>query len=96
MKIRLEIGPDTDVEVEEDKDGNIKAIVFKPLFASQKAPATIAYGVTESEQGTVLDRFSLSVSGATGNMKKNSRRETVKAFADLSDTERQTAGDDDD
>ena len=82
MRVRLDIGPDTDVEIERDNDGNPIAVIFKPLFASRTAAAVLAYGVAKSDAEEVLDRFVLSVSGASGGVSKKNRAHCVTAAVD--------------
>ena len=82
MKVKLQIGPDTSVEVEHDANGKPIAIIFTPLFVSSKAKAVVAYGSAETDSGKMVDLFSLSVSGATGKVSKTGRATSVSAAVD--------------
>ena len=95
MNIRLEVSPEADIEVEKDEDGNTIAILFKPLFTSRQGTAIVAYGVAETDQGSVLDSFSLVVSGTNGKVSKKNRRKAVTALVDLPESERGTVVKDD-
>ena len=91
MKVRLDFGPDTKVEIETDGDDNVVGLIMEPRFATKSAQAVLAYGAATSEQGTVLDRFSLVASGANGKVTKKSRTAPVKALVDMTDDERRAA-----
>lgn len=82
MRVKLEIGPDTDVKVEQDDTGAVLSIEFNPAFAKRNGSAIIAYGVATSDSNKVLDRFALTVSGTNGKVAKSSRSESVKAAVD--------------
>ncbi len=82
MKIRLEIGPDCDVEVEKDDAGNPIAVLLTPVFSKKTGQVVVAFGVAKSDAGRQLDRFALTVSGATGKVSKTGRSEPVKAAVD--------------
>lgn len=97
MKVRLDLSPDADVEIEYAEDGKTPlAIVFNPLFASRNGTAILAYGVAESDTSRTLDRFSLLVSGQNGKVTKKSRTGFVKALCDLTDEERKAFKDEGD
>ncbi len=82
MKVTLEVGPDAEVEVTKDDAGNIVAIEFNPLFAKSRGAAVLAYGVAKNDKGKLLDRFTVSVSGATGKVTKTGRVEPTAAAVD--------------
>jgi hypothetical protein len=82
VRVKLEVSPDSEVEVETDADGNVISVEFTPLFAGRNAQAVLAYGVAKSDKGKVLDRFSLAVSGVNGRVLKKSRTGAVKAQVD--------------
>lgn len=82
MIIKLDVAPDAEVTVEHDSAGRVTAVLFKPTFSGRKAPAVLAYGENTNDGGQRLDRFSLTVSGATGLVKKTDRAEPVTAAAD--------------
>lgn len=97
MKVRFDLSPDADVEIEYAEDRKTPlAIVFSPLFATRNGAAVLAYGVAESDTNKILDRFSLLVSGANGKVTKKSRTGAVKATCDLSDEERKALKDEND
>lgn len=85
MKIKLEIGPDCDVKVENDDQGNPVAIELTPVFTKKNGQVVVAFGVSKTDGGKQLDRFALSVSGATGKVSKTDRKEPVKAAVDEGD-----------
>ena len=91
MKVRLDFGPDVDVRVETDGDDNVIGVDITPRFASKSAQAILAYGAASNNQGNVLDRFALVVSGANGKITKKSRTAPVKALVDMTDEERRAA-----
>ncbi len=87
MEVRLEVSPESEVTVEKDAEGNIRAVVFKPFFTSPKARATLAYGRTKSDVGAELERFALGVQGGDGTVDKKTYT-SVKASADLTPAEK--------
>lgn len=82
MKVRLDISPDTEITVEKDESGNVLSILFEPTFAKSTGVAVLAYGVTKTDGGQVVDRFSLNVSGSTGRLGKSSRSAPVTSAID--------------
>lgn len=88
MKIRLEVSPEAEIEIEKDEDGNPIAVVFTPLFTSRQGTAIMAYGEATSDQDQTLDSFSLVVSGTNGKISKKNRRKAVTALVDLPESER--------
>lgn len=92
MRVKLDLGPDTQAKVDTDESGNVVSITLEPRFASASAHTVLAYGASVTDSGAVLDRFSLGVSGASGKIVKKSRTTPVKALVDMSDEERQSQG----
>lgn len=83
MKIRLEVGPDADVDVQTDKTtGKVTSVTFNPAFVKKNGTATIAFGNAVTDGGATIEDFSLQVSGATGKLTKMGRTETVVAAID--------------
>lgn len=81
MKIRIEATPDSDIKIEEDEAGNV-AVTITPTFGKKTGHATIGYGTVKNDAGVVLDKFMLSVSGKTGLLTKQGRRQGVTAAVD--------------
>lgn len=88
MRVRLDVSPESKIEVITDDQERVLAVVFTPLFTGQAKTAVLAYGNAESDHGKSLDQFSLLVSGKTGTVAKKSRTKPVKAVVDMSDEER--------
>lgn len=82
MKVRLDVSPDAEISVVKDDDDNIIAVEFEPFFGKKNGGAVLAYGEVVNDNKVSLDRFSLTVSGATGKVSKTGRAATVKAAAD--------------
>jgi hypothetical protein len=82
MKVKLDVSPDAEMKVIKDNDDNIISIEFEPFFGKKNGGAVLAYGEVINDNNVCLDRFALSVSGATGKVAKTGRAEPVKAAAD--------------
>ena len=82
MKVKLDVSPDSIIKVDTDEDGTVLSIEFEPMFAKSKGVAILAYGIVQTDKGKLVDRFALSVSGATGLVRKTGRAEPVKAAID--------------
>lgn len=83
MRVKLDVSPDSDIKVEKDEAGNVLFVEFEPFFGRKTGQAILAYGAAVNDNGVVLDRFALAVSGANGKVSKTGRAEPVKAAADL-------------
>lgn len=83
MRVKLDVSPDSDIKVEKDEQGNVLSVEFEPFFGRKTAQAVLAYGAAINDNGVVLDRFALTVSGANGKVSKTGRAEPVKSAADL-------------
>lgn len=91
MRVRLEVSPESDVTVENDASGQVRAITFTPFFASRKGTAVLAYGKSQTDEGKELERFALGVSGGDGTLNKKTFNRT-KAAADEPAAEQGNAG----
>lgn len=91
MKIKLELGPDVDVKVETDEDGNPIGITLSPVFTKRNGQVVLAFVAATTDGGKQLDRFALTVSGVTGKVSKSDRTEIVKAAVD-EEPKQQAAG----
>lgn len=82
MKVKLEVSPDSDIRVETDAEGNILFIEFEPFFTKKKGSVVLTYGTATNNNGAVLDRFALAVSGSNGRVTKTCRDTPVLAAVD--------------
>lgn len=82
MRVKLDVSPDAEIKVIKDDEDNIISVEFEPFFGKKNGGAVLAYGEVINDNDVCLDRFSLTVSGATGKVSKGGRAEPVKAAAD--------------
>jgi len=85
VKVKLELGPDVEVVVENDENGNPVSIELTPVFSKKNGQVVLAFGVAKTDGGKQLDRFALTVSGATGKVNKTGRTASVESAVDEED-----------
>jgi hypothetical protein len=93
MKVKIAFTQEAVAEITYNEKKAITGIVLTPKFSRRTGQVTVGYGECISDQGDVLEQFSLSVSGATGKLSKNARTGDVKALVDLPEAERARAKD---
>lgn len=82
MKIRLNLTPEADFEIIKDGD-KVVGIELTPVWSSAKGGAVIVYGEAKTDQGEVLERFSLNASGDTGKIVKRTRATKARVTAKI-------------
>lgn len=80
MKIRLSLTPEADLDLIKDGD-KIVGIELTPIWSSAKGGAVLVYGEAKTDQGEVLERFSLNASGDTGKIVKRTRATKARVTA---------------